>query len=235
MEKPLFRWTIGESTPDGREALRLSVASFLRFYDADVVICHNADPEPLGPPAGRLYDQRQKWDGVPAPAGVAWKLYPPRLAPGRHEVSIDNDVILADRVPQLDEFLKADCTLLLEGDSRTYGRFHRHVPPGYQVNSGVYGMPPGFDLDRFVKVYGGESWEKNALGEHDKSETFDEQGLVAFALLSHPRHVIIPSTSITNCEHRLVPGRGYHFIGLNRRAYHGPFRQFKWATKKTYL
>lgn len=169
------------------------------------------------------------------PKGVSWKLYPPRLDPTRPEIVIDNDLILADRVAEIDTFLDADCTLLLGETSRTYGRFERHVPPGRMINSGLYGMPAGFDLGKFVTFYCGAGWEENALYEHRESRTFDEQGLVAFALLSYPRFVIIPHTTITNCEHHLVDGSGYHFIGLNRRRFHRPYRLYKWRDRKLYL
>lgn len=234
--KPLARWTIGPSTPDGYESLALSVEAFTSLYDVDVVVCHNCPPENLPTRVARFpkFDQRPVQARV-RPTGVAWKLHPPRLAPSRHEIQIDNDVILADRVPQIDEFFNGDCTLLLGAEGRTYGRFERHVPPGFAINSGIFGVPPGFDLQRYVDFYAGEGWEKNAFAEHDANETFDEQGLVAFALLSYRRCVIIPSTTVTNCEHHLREGLGYHFIGLNRRKFHRPYRLYRCRRQKLYL
>lgn len=214
----------------------MSISSFLSFYDCDVVICHNCPVESLPQEVARfpLLDQRQVEARV-RPTGVAWKLHPPRLAPARHEIQIDNDVILATRVGEIDEFFSSDCTLLLGAEGRTYGRFDLHVPPGYAINSGIFGVPPGFDLQRFVDFYAGERWEKNAFAEHDANETFDEQGLVAFALLSYARCVIIPSTTVTNCEHHLREGSGYHFIGLNRRKFHRPYRLYRCRSTKLYL
>lgn len=45
--KPLARWTIGPSTPDGYESLVRSVEAFTALYYVEVVICHNCPPENL--------------------------------------------------------------------------------------------------------------------------------------------------------------------------------------------
>jgi hypothetical protein len=237
--KPLVRWTIGPSTAAGYQCLGLSIESFLRFYDADVVICHNCPAETISTLCFRdfsLIDQAEiaKVSKI-QPAGVAWKLYPPRIDKTRHEISIDNDIIFTERIPEIDLFLDGDCTLLLEGDSRTYGRFERHVPSGYEINSGIFGMPPEFDLHKYVDFYCQSDWELNALGEHKASKTFDEQGLVATALLNYSSYAIIPSTSVTNCERELILAKGMHFIGLNRRTFHRPFALYRSLNTKLYL
>jgi hypothetical protein len=123
----------------------------------------------------------------------------------------------------------------LEGASRNYGRFERHVPPGYSINSGVYGMPPNFNFQKYVNFYSGTSWEINAFGPHAASKTFDEQGLVAIALLSYRKFAIIKGTSVTNCERRLIQGKGLHFVGVNRNEFHEPFRLFKSEIRKMHL
>lgn len=234
--RPIVRWTIGESTNDGLECLKLSICSFLKFYSADVFICHNCKKEHLTEfNEFNLIDQSNFLDIGPEPKGVSWKLYPPRLSQSRYEIVIDNDIVFNEKIDKIDEFLSSDSTLLLEGDSRTYGRFQKHVPLGFQINSGIYGMPPNFDLSQYVKFYAGDAWEKNALYEHDKSETFDEQGLVALALLNYPKFHIISSKEVTNCENQLILGKGNHFIGLNRRKFHSPYRLYKSLNRKLYL
>jgi hypothetical protein len=238
MVKPIARWTIGNTTKDGYRCLTESIFSFLSFYDAEVIICHNCDPINLPDRVlrFRLFDQRHfASEAKYAPKGVAWKLYPPRIDKTRHEIVVDNDIVFLKPIKQIEEFFNSDCTLLLEGDSRTYGRFEKHVPPGVQINSGIYGMPPGFDLNTHCDFFAGE-WEKNAFGEHDKNETFDEQGLVAFALLSHKKYVIIPNTSVANCERQLQnQSDAYHFIGLNRKTFHKSYRIYKSTETKLFL
>jgi hypothetical protein len=237
-QKPLARWTIGPVQPDGFRCLEESIHSFTKFYDLDVVVCFNCNPNNLAALVGKfpLIDQSKYINSCPVqPKGVAWKLYPPRLTVDRHELIIDNDIILSEKVPQIDEFLGSNSTLLLEEASRTYGRFEKFVPPKLCINSGIYGMPPYFDLQKYVDFYATDEWQKNALGEHDKSETFDEQGLIAFALSSHPNKIMIPATVIINCEHQLNSSKGMHFIGLNRRKFHFPFRLYKYSKTKQYL
>jgi hypothetical protein len=238
LRKPLVRWTLGPCHPDGIRCLCLSIAKFQKLYDAEIVICFNCVPEliPEELKRYRLIDQNRYSDlTLPKPIGVAWKLYPPRLAPDRHELFIDNDLILADPVPQLEAFFTGDHTLLLEETGRTYGRFESHVPQGFCINSGLFGLPPGFDLRRFIDFYVTDDWEQNAIGEHAKSITWDEQGLVALALLSYARYNLIPKEVVSNCEHELIQAKGFHFIGLNRRDFHRPFRLYNSSSVKIHL
>jgi hypothetical protein len=103
------------------------------------------------------------------------------------------------------------------------------VPNGYCINSGIFGLPPGFDLQKYI-VFFGDQWEHNVW---HSSYTWDEQGLVAFALLDYPRCCIIPHSTITNCEVEFRPAAGMHFVGLNRRKRHLPYLQYKF--RKQYL
>jgi hypothetical protein len=229
----LARWTIGKTKADGYRCLKESIESFLSLYEAEVVICHNCEAEMLPDLPYPLYDQRKNY--TIEPMGVAWKLYPPRISPEKHEICIDNDIVFMKKIKQIDKFIANDCTLLLEGDGRVYGRFEKHVPPEYEINSGVYGMPPNFDLERYVNFYANKPWEENALGVHADSKTFDEQGIVALALLDYQKTLIIPKSSITNCEHQYIPSDGMHFIGLNRRNFHRPYKEHQNRLRKTHL
>lgn len=235
--KPIVKWTIGNTTKDGYEALLLSIESFLSFYEIEVFICFNCSESQL-PKALKKYtliNQKGYVKDRPSPIGVAWKLYPPRLSIDNYEISVDNDLIINEPIPAINDFLSSDKTLLLEDNARTYGRFEKHVPPGFKINSGLYGMPPGFNLDSYFKFYVGAAWEKNAFNRHDKNETFDEQGLIALALLNHKQYLIIDGKTITNCENHLIQGKGHHFIGLNRKKYHAPYRLYRSLGQKLFL
>ena len=240
METPLVRWTIGPVSSLGFECFRHSLASFLRHFEAEIVVCYNCSFEQIAwitkeHPAIRLVDQSEYLNNPIRPAGVAWKLYPPRLDINRHELSIDNDIVFNAEIPQLSAFFKGHHTLLLEDWSRTYGRFEKHVPADYRINSGLYGMPPGFNLDRYCHFYLRDQWEMNAVGEYKESKTFDEQGLIALSLLDHPNFVIIPNTVITNCERQYVEGAGHHFIGVNRKEQHRPFMLYRASQRRLFL
>lgn len=235
------RWTIGNTTQAGHESLVLSITSFRHYYpDTKIVICHNCPRNNLEYvsalfPDAEFHDQNQYLQCKCQPMGVAWKLYPARVALDDYEICIDNDIVFQNRVPEIDTFFENDCTLLLEAASRTYGRFDSHVPPDRCINSGIYGMPPGFNFQKYVDFYSGDNWELNAVGPHAASKTFDEQGLVATALLSYRNFAIIKQSSVTNCEKHLIDGRGLHFIGVNRNQYHEPFRLFKSGIRKMHL
>jgi len=227
--KPLTRWTIGESTKDGYECLEMSIDSFLNFYETEVVICHNISVNKLPKFVKKfnLIDQSKFLNLKPKPKGVAWKLYPPRIDQNNYEISIDNDIVFNKKIKEINEFLKSNKTLILEDTCRAYGRFDNHINSQIKINSGIYGMPPGFDFESYVKFYAGEEWQKNAFYQHDKSETFDEQGIVALALSNHSNYIIISNKKVTNCENSFVEGEGNHFIGLNRKKFHAPFRLYK--------
>jgi hypothetical protein len=225
----VVRWTIGPVQPDGFDCLAASVASFAELYPGvERVVCHN------GLDDSRLQelvdlDVRlvcQSGGGV----GVAWKLYPPRLDIARHELFIDNDLIVLEKVQEIDDFFSGEFALLLQGESRNYGRFDQFVPPSYNINSGLFGVPPGIDLDRYLKLYG-ERWEENC---YNSSRTWDEQGFVAAVLTQHP-HRIVSNETIRNCELRYQPARGLHFVGLNRCRHHRPYREFKVSAIPFYM
>ena len=225
--KPLVRFTIGNASNTGFECLERAIIQIQKLHHVDVVVCHNCQKDKVAHLEHvTLFDQSSHADDELPPMGVAWKLYPPRLDINRHEILIDNDIILEERVPELDQFLQSTkhC-LMLEGESRTYGRFQKHVPAGLNINSGIYGFPPGFDFGSYVQLYAGKEWEMNATGTHASSKTFDEQGLVAF-ILANQKHIIIPNTTITNCEKQWIKGSGMHFIGLNRTESHIPYRAY---------
>lgn len=231
---PIVRWTIGDVRPDGYRCLVKSINSFKELYKVEIVICYNCSYEniPSELLAYNLIDQSQHIGSIQAnPKGVSWKLYPPRLDINRHELFIDNDLIIKEKIPQIDHFFENNCTILLAETGRTYGRFENYVPPDKCINSGLFGLPPKFNLQNFLNFYVGAEWQTNAHNEYAQSQTWDEQGLIAFALLTHPDYVIIPETEVSNCEYNLTDGKGYHFIGLNRRAFHRPFKL--WLHKNT--
>ena len=237
--KPIARWTIGNTFRHGYECLIRSIHSFLAYYDLEVNVYYNCKIEAIHSvikkfPEANFVDQSSYLESKIKPMGVAWKLYPLRIDITRHEISIDNDIILNEPVPEIEKFFQGTHTLLLEDIARAYGKFEKHVPPGLFINSGIYGMPPGFDLSRYFNFYVHKNWDINALGNHAANKTFDEQGFIALAL-SNKSYTIIPNSVITNCEWQLVEGKGHHFIGLNRRNYHEPYQLYKNKNTKHFL
>ena len=234
--KPIAKWTIGNTNSNGYKCLLMSIESFLKHHQAEIYLCFNCEREKLDwikekLPFIHLINQKSIKSKI-KPIGVAWKLYPARIDINAHELSIDNDIVFSERIQEIDNFFEGDHTLLLEGSSRNYGRFEKHVHKEFKINSGVFGMPPGFDLQKHIDFFMGEekpmgiSWEPNAHGEHEGNFTFDEQGLIATALLNNPRFTIIKEATITNCERRFIKSKGMHFIGLNKNKRHAPFIEY---------
>lgn len=237
----LVRWTIGPVKKAGFACLAESVRKMQSLYpNANFVICHNGlstdQKNDLLAINIELIHQEELITNIhfgdfpPTPIGVAWKLYPPRLNLEGHEIFIDNDLIINEHIDEIDRFITGDTTLLLQEKTRHYGKFERHVPPGYSINSGLFGLPPHFNFEHYIKFYTSK-WEENC---GHSSKTWDEQGLVAAILLGH-KHIIIPDTTITNCEKQYTPGKGLHFIGLNRRGFHTPFADYRTRNIKIYL
>lgn len=211
--KPLVRWTIGKPDFHGLEVLRHSVRSFQRIYGDrfDYVLCYNnVSPDKLDLNID-LYEQSAV-HGMPEPTGVAWKLYPPRLVPDRHEIFIDNDLLICRPIEEIEWFLETDSRFFItEGLFGLYGQFSGRVEG--KLNSGLFGFPPNFDLGPYLK--GVSSW----------SSKFDEQGLVSLAVTSHDWQMI-SLDKIGICNGYLARGScGLHFVELNAGSV-GPWKQY---------
>lgn len=226
----LLRWIIGPVRREGFVCLSHSVRSAKKLYpELNLLICHNRLDDDQLALVNRLdvptFDQKDA-EGITATRpnnnfGFCWKLYPPRISLGEHEIVMDNDVVLEKRVPQIDSFLNGDHTLFCEGVLGLHGRFGKHIE-GVKVNSGIYGMPPGFDFAAVCRKICGEkklsSWERR----------HDEQGIVGATLLSYDEPLIVPLTTVAFLRpHAKYQSGfcGYHFSGINSRPDHPPWRQ----------
>jgi hypothetical protein len=229
-----LRWTIGDVSDYGWEALRLSILGARRVFgpSAAYAVCVNSVPLDVararaGEAAGCVEwlavsrEQvpahiRARFDGGMA-EGVAWKLAPLRVFPDRWEISLDNDLIVWDLPEAIGRWLETadprQC-LLAEDARALYGQFTRFCPSEPR-NAGLRGLPPGYPLE-------------DALGHLLRevpatlASELDEQGLqvAAVSLLTTPAVVSIDDVSICSPfpPHRTELGRcGAHFCGLNAR------------------
>ncbi len=212
--KPLLRWTIGEVHACGYRTLRDSVKRLRDLYDFDFVICHNgqntAQLEFLESLGVELHAQ----DGYQSLEKQTFmKLTPFRLRPDGHEIFLDNDVVLYDCPSEIDQFLASDSTLVYEGLYGLHGAYT--LPKGIHVNSGIFGLPPGFDMEASIKA--------NWLPLPAPSK-FDEQGLVGKCLVDHSSYIILPQCRVPILEshfdykahRRNKSACGFHFVGANR-------------------
>ena len=202
-----MRWTIGQTTPEAIHSLQLSIKLWRKIYGQtfDMVICYNKDKPSVDED---LLDQNKFINSLPVPPlTTAWKLYPPRIDIDSHEIFIDNDVIVHSPLSVINPFLlSSDLFFITEAWERSYGYNDHIVPSGFIVNSGLFGIPPGFNFHTNL-----------CLNIKPWASHFDEQGLVA-SVLCNCNTTIIPLSDIRVCmpEASFGPTKcGLHFVGLN--------------------
>jgi hypothetical protein len=230
------RWTIGDVSDNGWQALRLSILGARRIFgpSAAYAVCVNSVP--LETARARVGDVAAdvEWlavsrDDVPAAIrsrfdanmaeGVAWKLAPVRLFAERWELALDNDCILWDLPVGMRGWLEqADpqCCLLAEDARALFGQFTRLCGPEPR-NAGIRGLPPDYPLEALLGQLVHEV--PTVL-----SSELDEQGLQVAAASMLKRPAVVGIEDVTICSpfppHRPELGRcGAHFCGLNARHY----------------
>lgn len=249
--KPLIRWTFGMVKAPGEEVLRMAARRFRALYpEFDYVICYNnlrTDAKSYWKSLGKNPDQldrlkelgfdlyEQTTDDLDYPLmpadspagwkgsmpGWGWKLCPPRLRPEAHELWVDNDLIIRERLPEIDAWLASDKPIIAKGhreDKRYYGDFAPFVKGNY--SAGFFGLPPRFDFASEIK-------ERCETVLHGKSlGHFDEQGLVASIITSRD-HILAHNIKII----KRLPSRPFpkalHFITTNRFHTHEDWENYK--------
>jgi hypothetical protein len=227
----VVRWTVGDVSIDGFESLRLSAWGARQIFgsSARYVICVNSVPlEQARSLTGRVPSEVE-WLDVSqrlSPAmvrhmdggmveGVGWKFAPMRLDPDRWELHLDNDCILWRAPAAIDHWLNDNTRCLLAEDVATMlGQFQAACGPAPR-NSGIRGLPPGFDFERACSSILSET------GISLRSE-LDEQGLVTLACSKMAQPHVVSTGDVTICgpfpPHVRQLGRcGAHFVGLNAK------------------
>jgi hypothetical protein len=227
-----IRWTIGDVSPRGFEALRLSIWGAWRIFgaDADYCVCVNTvSVEQARALTGPLPDAvqwlasdellpdwlRMRFLDAGLAEGVAWKLAPLRCFPEGRELSLDNDVILWEVPAAVAAWLADESPercLLAADVASALGQFDS-LCEKRALNSGIRGLPAHFDLERRLRA---------VLADHPvtlRSE-LDEQGLQAAALPRESDPYVVSVEDVAICSpfwpHLPRPGRcGAHFVGLN--------------------
>ena len=230
--RPLcIRWTIGDVSPAGFESLRLSVHGARRLFgpSASYVVCVNtigvSEARRRAGPMPDWLGWRAADDSVPdwlrphledgMSEGTGWKLVPPRLCPGVHELALDNDLVLWEVPKALGAWL-ADPS----GESRIIAA---DVAPGHGQfaelcglaprNSGIRGIPARFDYEAALA---------RVLEEKPVRLTseLDEQGLQVAAISRDAEPLTVSTREVSICSpfppHQPELGScGAHFVGLN--------------------
>ncbi|MGE5608137.1 MAG: hypothetical protein ACM359_02690, partial [Bacillota bacterium] len=233
------RWTIGDVSDRGFEALRLSMWGMWRLFGpaAAYAVCVNTIPleqakkRAGGTPEGVVWRDathevpaflRQRFNEQMA-EGVGWKLAPVRVFPERYEISLDNDCILWGVPTAMRQWLcdaEPSRCLIAEDVRACFGQFAELCGTGGR-NLGIRGLPPGFDLEAVLCDVLGEV-EGTRNGRIRLTSELDEQGLQTAALsrIVSPRLVTLDDVTVCSPFYPHLPhlGRcGAHFVGLNAR------------------
>ncbi|MBC6982682.1 hypothetical protein [Caulobacter sp. 17J80-11] len=227
------RWTIGDVSPAGFEALQISVASAVRLFGRETayaVVVNGMSPAEAARRTGDVPDE-VAWLSAPklppdvlAPylgagmaEGTAWKFAPLHVFPDRHELALDNDVILWEAPEAVRRWLEEGdphARVIAADVKPAHGRFADLCGPEPR-NSGIRGTPPGFDL--------GEALGRVlAMKPEVLHSELDEQGLQIAALSLDRPPLVVTTEEVSICSpfhpHQPQPGRcGAHFVGLNAR------------------
>lgn len=249
--KPLARWTIGPVSNCGMEILRESVKVFEKIYpEFDLVVCYNNINLEVIPSFNSTVKIHKQKNGeidysltafndplldVQGPlrksgmAGSGWKLCPPRLRLEAHELWLDNDIVIRERLPEIDEWLKTDGGIISEGLHRLFGIYQNFVPKNLKICAGFFGLPPHFDFHckilEYCKLLNGKP-----LGH------YDEQGLVSAIVTNLSEFIVVPQKNLMILEDcNKLPTEiplGIHFVGANRLNYHNVWSDYKQRSLK---
>lgn len=217
--RPLCRWTIGGNISQlGWEIFSESIRVTPKVYpEFDFVICYNNLSQKqlryLQITGLRLFDQSCSESCVPYhPWGEGcedfhWKLVPPRLRIESHELWLDNDLLIRDRIDAIDQWLRCHTGIISVGFDSLYGRFQDRVKA--DCCAGFFGLPPFFDFKARIRECCGDQ----------PLRRYDEQGLVAYIVTNMPGWILVPYNDlrmwgIWQKEFGDLPS-GIHFVRAN--------------------
>ncbi|YBV95195.1 hypothetical protein M1D80_16330 [Phyllobacteriaceae bacterium JZ32] len=226
-----IRWTVGDVSDFGFEALRLSIWGAAKAFGPDAALAVVVNSVPVEEACRRTgpVPHRVRWlaaGGTPdflnshldhgMAEGVAWKLAPLRVFPDCFEIALDNDCILWGIPPTVDvwRWEEPPRCLIAADVKNAFGAFTDLTRPEPR-NTGIRGFPPGYDPGAALQT---------VLRDHSlplRSE-LDEQGLQALAMdRGRPAH-IVPTEEVTICspfwpQQPYLGRAGAHFVGLNAR------------------
>ena len=226
------RWTIGDVSDPGFEALGLSIRSAKKLFGPATEYAVTVNSLSLSVAKDRLGSiaDNVRWihaaEHIPGwlttwvdedmAEGVAWKLAPVRLFPDLFELSLDNDLVLW-RVPDaIQQWLSSsdpESCVMAEDAQRCLGQFS-NCCDARAINSGIRGVPPKFNLEDRLR----EKLQETSIVLRSE---LDEQGLQA-AVLCQVHLELVSREDVSICSpfpmHQQSLGRcGAHFVGLNQR------------------
>lgn len=279
MAKVLFRWIVGDVGPEGISVFSRAVKNILKLHgrNFDFLICSNAVQQFCRDQIKEICLKykvdlyQQKWDDLPLDKnailedfdvqsevgiprgrqGTFWKLCPARLEINRHEIICDNDLVFEKNIEAVSEFMEKEQVLMIKEDAFCVGKYFTLFGDDDNYNSGLYGLPPGYDFAEDIRA----SWERH--GRLHGLFWRDEQGLIT-STLKKKEHLAIRCDEIIHLfsqgrcwdyEFKIIEenkvktrvmsamqfkdyhfsnkDKAYHFLGVNRDENHKKWLQYK--------
>jgi len=260
--KPILRWTIGGTTNNGYKCLSLSIRTMLKLYKDtfDYYVCYNnSNVQQLREIISNkpITIIKQTWDDCPLPIDFLknkgtslWKFCPSRLDINRHEIIMDNDIVIVKNVDEIDQFLSQSDVALLVEDPIKYQGEYKYFFISDKYNAGFIGLPPKYDLAQ--DLY--STWLEN--GSNPIVNQQDEQGLATatikknkFIKIAKEKFALVKDEGIVDCavfnkltnknNHQYASVNffadnfyAYHFVGSNKKNTHKHFDLFEKEFKK---
>lgn len=257
MEKPLFRWTVGNCLQQGLDILAESVIRTTRALGIDKydwAICYNGLGKDEVDFLQRAIGDRpislvfQNWamcpvnDHMQTPrrrdgsfeyngnrcGGTMWKVCPARMRMESHEIVMDNDIVLLKAFPQIEEWLRTtDKALILEEPIRFYGRYDALHGPNPPFLNSGF---MGFPPGYDFASEIGKVWQSH--GGYQNITQADEQGLLTYTLNQLPS-VRIRADQMIEVLHRDMKTKitgheyGIHFTQANRIPNHYSWAEYR--------
>lgn len=265
MSKPLFRWTIGNTLPQGLEILSESISKTTNAFGVDSwdwAICYNGitkeDVQNLIDVIGKMPIRliAQNWTTCPiinkcqSPrredgsyefdgkrcGGTLWKVCPARMRMDSHEIIMDNDIVVLKKFPQIDEWLSQKTkTLILEEPIKFYGRYESIMSPDPPYLNSGFMGMPP-GFDFGAEIL--KIWQQN--GSYENLTQADEQALLTHTLNQRPSMRIKQDQMIELLHREMnVPVTGkhhaYHFTQSNRIPNHYSWGKYKQLMASTVI
>lgn len=250
--RPLWRWTIGNVSEVGWEILSESVRLATKVYpEFDFVICHNNLTPEKENVLRKFSIPLLRQDDLVEPNRSSkndffWKLVPPRIRLDSYELWVDNDLVICDCIPQIDEWLSSNTAIVSSspvGLKKWYGKFEDMIDPSIpECCAGLFGLPPYFNFGKKIAELSGGCLTG-----------YDEQGLVVYVVVNFDHWISIPNHTVSmfggwkvffsSCSQSSKLGnpntkfsdhfpQGIHFVRANRASdkYWAPWFFYKLRT-----
>jgi hypothetical protein len=215
--KNIIRWTIGNTSKQGLNCLKTSIKNIIKLYEKEFkyYLCYNnIDVNKIKwiydfPISLVNQEKHLKSLSLIPTNNPCWKLYPPRLDINSYEIFLDNDLILYKKI-NLNEIINKNIFFISQAIEKSYGSLQNNINLNVNLNSGFFGVPPGFDFQKEIELI------IKKFNIEWKNSHFEEQAVVAY-IINKNKYELINLEKIYICKDKIKQSDyGLHFVGVNK-------------------